>query len=394
MKLAAIGALCVILSVPSGIALAAESGADAGAGSDRSLAEGDTFMFAGGKAKVTKIETTPVQDTNYSQRFHFDRWDNPKLAALRERYKLEQIVAAGRDEFDEQIILMDWVHHKFKKFGQPSSPAKGALDILKAVENGHTFFCSHFAHVLVSCAASIGWIDRELALRRHQGVAKGGSSEHSTTEIWSNQYRKWVMLDPTSNMYLEKDGIPLNAFEIRQEWFYRHGTDLVLVVGKERRKYQKADLPIVLGSYQGFGNLTIDPDELDKYGFIGYIPNTNLMDAGEDYGKMFIVKDRLCAGTKWHVRDLPENPQSDPYFPINQASVTLSLKKQKPWISVQTLTPNFDRFEMKANEAAWQAVPAEFAWQLRPGDNRITIRAVNKFRVPGPVSVVQVALPP
>ena len=35
--------------------------------------------------------------------------------------------------------------------------------------------------------------------------------EHSVTEIWSNQHRKWVMLDPTSNMYLEKDGVPLNA---------------------------------------------------------------------------------------------------------------------------------------------------------------------------------------
>jgi hypothetical protein len=44
--------------------------------------------------------------------------------------------------------------------------------------------------------------------------------------------------------------------------------------------------------------MTIDPDELDKYGFIGYITNTRLTDSGYDYGGMFIVKDELCDGTQ------------------------------------------------------------------------------------------------
>lgn len=126
-----------------------------------------------------------------------------------------------------------------------------------------------YVEVLVSAAASLGWVDQSLALRRHQGVNKvGGSTEHSVTEMWSNQHRKWVMFDPTSNMTLETNGVPLNAWEIRQEWFYRGGTNLVFVVGKERKKYRKANLPIVLGRFPNFGELTVEPDELDKYGFI------------------------------------------------------------------------------------------------------------------------------
>lgn len=70
---------------------------------------------------------------------------------------------------------------------------------------GHTFFCAQYAQVFVSAAASLGWVDRELALRRHQDPPAGGSTEHSTTEIWSNQHRKWVMMDPTANMH-----IPIN----------------------------------------------------------------------------------------------------------------------------------------------------------------------------------------
>jgi hypothetical protein len=43
-------------------------------------------------------------------------------------------------------------------------------------------------------------------------------------------------MDPTSKMFIEKASIPLNAFEIRQEWFYHEGRDLTFVIGKERKK--------------------------------------------------------------------------------------------------------------------------------------------------------------
>jgi len=132
-----------------------------------------------------------------------------------------------------------------------------------------TFFCSQYAHVFMSAAASLGWVDRQLALRRHQDPPGGGSSERSTTEIWSNHYRKWIVMDPTAKMDIEKDGVPLNACEIRQEWFSREGRDLVFVVGKERMRFRKADRPIVLGRFDGFGDLTVPADELDGYGFTG-----------------------------------------------------------------------------------------------------------------------------
>jgi len=105
-------------------------------------------------------------------------------------------------------------------------------------------------------------------------VYAGWQLEHTSTEIWSNQYRKWIMLDPTANLYVEKDGVPLDAYEIRTEWFYREGKDLVFSIGKERKKYRKADLPIFLGRFAGFGDLTVPANEMEKYGFTAYIPNS------------------------------------------------------------------------------------------------------------------------
>jgi hypothetical protein len=359
------------------------------------LRPGESFELNGRKATLNRFDTLSYVESDYTRRFKFDSYTNPKLKELREGYQLEAVVAPGKDEFDRQIHLMDWAHRRFRKFGRPSTNARGALDILGAIEQGHTFFCSHYTHVLISSAASLGWVDRSLALRRHQGANKvGGSTEHSVTEIWSNQYRKWVMLDPTSNMYLEKDSVPLNAWEIRQEWFYRDGTNLTFVVGKERRKYRKADLPIVLGNFAGFGELAVHPDELDKYGFIGYIPNTDLMDAGEDYGQMFITKDNLCDGTKWHVRTLPANPATDPYFPIGQAAVTMGVEEGKLNVSLKTLTPNFLRYEIQLDHGVWTTSPPNFVWPLDPGFNRLAARTVNQFGVAGPISIAEIEVNP
>jgi len=274
-----------------GAAMAGIAGVCCAGAADAPLAAGQTFRLGEHQATVTKLDALPYVDSDYTRRFKFDSFNNPKLSELRLKYQLDSVIAPGKDEFDRQVRLMDWTHRQFKKFGHPSCTETGALDILQAIGEGNSFFCAQYAKVLVSSAASLGWIDRELALRRHQGNAKDGSSEHSTTEIWSNQHRKWVMLDPTSNMYLEKDGMPLSAYEIRQEWFYRGGTNLVFVVGQERKRYHKSDLPVFLQRFAGFGDLSINPDELDKYGFTAYIPNTDLMNSREDYGRMFIVQD-------------------------------------------------------------------------------------------------------
>lgn len=377
------------MKFPAAIALLLLAIQSVSAQSSEILTEGTTVELDGRKATLTRLETLPYVESEYTKRFKFDSYQNPKLKELREHYKLDEVIASGKDELDQQILLMDWTHHQFKKFGRPSTNAKGALKILKAIEEGHTFFCAHYAQVFVSCAASLGWVDRELALRRHQGVAAGGSTEHSSTEIWSNQHRKWVMLDPTSNMHLEKDGVPLSAYEIRQEWFYRDGRDLVFVIGKERKRYQKSELPIFLGHFAGFGDLRLDPDELDKYGFTGYIPNTDLMDAGEDYGKMFIVKDKLCDGTRWHERTVPANPAVDPYFPIGQAALSLSLIDGKVHAALQTLTPNFRTYEIQFDGRGWSSSQDHFVWNVRPGVNRLAVRTVNQFGVAGPVSTAQ-----
>ena len=189
--------LFVVLLLGSSYARAADT--------ELRLSGGRRCGIAARRCEITRLDTLPYVESDYTKRFHFDAYDNPKLKELRERYQLDEVVAPGKDEFERQVLLLDWVNHRFKKFGKPTSAARRALDILEANDAGQ--------HVLL------------LALRRRVRLRRGepwdgstgrwrlrrpdqfgsGSTEHSSTEIWSNQYRKWVMLDPTFAMYVEKE---------------------------------------------------------------------------------------------------------------------------------------------------------------------------------------------
>jgi hypothetical protein len=354
------------------------------------LKQGDAFAVGARQYRLTELDALPYVENDYSRRYHYDSFGNPKLRTLREHYRLDEVVAPGATEFDRQVLLLDWVNHRFRKFGKPSSPARGALQILEAIDQGNSFFCSHYGDVFVSAAASMGWVDRPLALRRPDNVGEG-STEHTSTEIWSNQYRKWVMLDPTFAMYVEKGGVPLSAYEVRQEWFRNDARDITFVLDKERRRYHKSDMPVFRGHYEGFGDLVLDGGALNPYAFIGYVPNTNLMDGGLDYGRMFVTQDDLCAGTKWHKRDVPAHPATDPYFPINQAALTLTPDDEGLRVGVRTVTPNFKTFLIRVDGGEWKAGGETFQWVLHPGVNRLEVKSVNRFEIEGPVSTAQVA---
>jgi hypothetical protein len=359
-----------------------------------SLEEGDVIEFDNSRrATITLIDSLPFVQSEYARRFKFDRHDNPKLKHLRERFKLDTVISGeGLSEFDCQVLLLDWVHERFKRFGTPTSKARGALDILDAVDSGHTFFCAHYADVMVSAAASLGWVCRSMALRRPDHLGQG-ATEHSSTEIWSNQHRKWVLFDPTFAMYVEKAGVPLNAFEVRQEWFYRDGRDLVFVIGKDRMRYRKSDLPIVRKRFAGFGDLAVDESALNVYAFIGYIPNTDLMDSGPDYGAMFITRDALCANTKWHKRLNPANPATDPYFPINQSALSLAAGQGALTVNIRTLTPNFKTYLVRTDNGAWKPIDGDsFQWRIHDGENQLEAKTLNHFNVEGPVSKIVVGV--
>ena len=116
------------LSVLLNTAVSAQSASD-------SLKADDTGVLGDQAATLKRLETLPYVESEFTKRFKFDSFDNPKLKELRERHRLDEVIAPGRDEFERQVLLMDWTHRQFKKFGRPSTNCHGALAILGAIGN-------------------------------------------------------------------------------------------------------------------------------------------------------------------------------------------------------------------------------------------------------------------
>jgi hypothetical protein len=186
------------------------------------------------------------------------------------------------------------------------------------------------------------------------------------------------MFDATSNYSPQKTGQPLNTFELRQSLLYDNGKDTVSVKMVN-------------------GQLTTKPKD-PKYGqrllYIGFIPNTDNLVNGPDYSKMFIIKDKLSdTGKGWHTRDNPQDPATEPYFPINQAALSLTAQSDHVGVTLGTLTPNFKEFRVRLDGKDWTAVAGTtYAWKLHNGSNLLEAVSVNKFGVPGPVSTVVIEL--
>jgi len=349
---------------------------------------GETIELAGRTVTVKAFDTTPVVTNQFSKRFMFDAFNNKAHQQLREQEKLDEVVAKGKDEFDRQVRLMDWTYRRFKRFNAPSKKVQTPLEILKAIDEGHTFNCGFYATVLHSALSSYGYPTRHIGLKGPK--SDGNGSGHSILEVWSNQHRKWFVLDPTLNMYFEStdgEGVPLNAYEIRQEWFYDKGKKLVIVIGAKREKHTVKDLPIHRAYHRGFGNLQLNDRSLGKFMQIAYTPLTDK--GGFDYGKMFITKDALAKGMKWHTRVCPAKPATEPYWPLNQAALKLAATDQLAVAaSLTTNTPDFAGYRYRIDGGEWtEGEPPR--WALHEGANKLEVVAVNKFGVTGPPSIAE-----
>jgi len=321
------------------------------------MKEGDSVVVAGRAARVVRYDVLPYIETSFSRVCVYDRYDNPKLAELRTKYNLEKVVSEGDTELEKQSLLMAWAHRAFE-FGDPTAPVgdapanyaglRNALQILELAKKEHKFFCVQYASLLVSASASLGWICRPL-----------GHSTHTWTEMWSNQYGRWVHFDPTGNYYWVKGDVPIDTYTA-QRCLLSGAKDLAVIVGGK-----KTDR------------------EIRKYAAYSYIPNTNWLDAGPAYGKAY----RL---TVPQTASLPEgeDPGKEVLFPLNQAALSCEEHPEGLEVRIRTMTPNFKTFLVRVDGKEWQEQGERCVWKLHGGKNTLEAKSVNLFGVEGYPSTV------
>lgn len=206
----------------AGAAEGAEVQAGAGAGADsvgvRDGQDGDRDSDGG---RASHLHFLRGRTGHIDLPAHGFTWEEPEaLAGIRQRHGLDEIIEGAPSEFAAQLRLMNWAYrvpigrlnpYAWSYEDLPQLDAAGKATLLPPYETprreGHCLYCNL---TLIGALLSMGWAARWV------NVSTKHTYGHEVTEVWSNEFDKWIFLDATRDYYMydPATGVPLSLTEI------------------------------------------------------------------------------------------------------------------------------------------------------------------------------------
>lgn len=342
--------------------------------------------------------STPAQPPSASKLdVRYEDFAVPRLAELAQREGLSAIVQGARSEFETILKVKDWVAAQWA-FSMPVPyPPWDALTILDWIRDGVTGgFCGQYSQVFLQSLAALGIPARYVEI---------GTPDvpflHFTTEVWSNDYNKWVAIDPTFDNYFARGGVPLSVLEVR---------DALL----DRRL---DDVDVVLGSAPQGPLSPFDWPERSAglYYYVRYHLNANHLSAPDEhpFDRFNDMVEWLDGRTvPWHVSTVPSEY---PHYLLTERSTgdraLVDWRPNQVWITarqsgsmnvsldLQHSVLHFSHYEWRTIDRSGHATPwqtttaASVTWSLDSAQRVAEVRGVNVKGVVGPVSSVQLVMP-
>lgn len=147
--------------------------------------------------------------------FRYELKNNSLSVSLREKYKLDNLVST--DEFITMINMMKWVNSVLRHDGtQDFLGLREAASILETHPGKAS--CRGLAIVLCESLLAVGIKSRFVAC----WPAEQPFEEcHVVCSAYYTKLNKWILLDPTNNLYLiNAQGIPMGLMEFREALIY------------------------------------------------------------------------------------------------------------------------------------------------------------------------------
>ncbi len=340
---------------------------------------GSEFKLKGGtRINCLGLDNKEVIRSRYP--FFYEKYGNRDLQRLRKLYRLDEVIAPGKNEFEQILLLNEWlVEHV--TFGSPPPIRPQALHVLNYGLTGQTFFCTYLSFTLMQMYSSVGLTARKIT-----------TVGHGTLDVWSNYWHKWMQIDPSHNSYfrLSETAIPLNSNEIRREFRRNGGVDMEMVIRTEQ-KVEKVTLQ------------RRDKDGLfsyrqDAYSWIAYKTRNNFFDVPFSYWNFLylMIEDEYNMDEEWinvntgrvdkrDILSIRTDRTGDIFWTLNQAYIHLYENgKNGLKVQLETVTPNFETYEIAFDKNMWQRSVPVFTWELHTGLNILKARSINKFGVHGP----------
>ena len=350
----------------------------------------------------------------------FTHEDFMKLKEYRERFQLDKVVESARTEFEAQLLLMKWAYE---------IPIKGLdrhawdfydLPELKTDEDGNILLDTSFkekgrrrvGHCLYCNMTLIGACLAMGFPARWVNIATRSTYGHEVTEVWSNDFNKWVFLDATRDYYIydPDTGIPLNLIEINDRlkkimprtanWEY----PIRWLVPSDSLAYN-----VNIAYREGFSS-TFSIKDVKQGPHLLLLKGQLHTPIRNDFAsRQWPVPWRISSNWGGNIfygyynetfprkreYSLHTDRRQDFNYPLNQSELTVSETSQPGIlkVDVDTLTPRFETFVIRMDNAEWHEIRgSSFEWMLHEGINSLRVRVRNTAGVPGPESFVSVVM--
>jgi hypothetical protein len=260
---------------------------------------------------------------------------------------------------------------------------------------GASFHCTHFAAIYMQTAVSMGWTSRYLFVRNTE------REEHATNEIWSNEWAKWIFIDVTWNLHIEKDGVPLSGLEIRKEWLANGGEDLVYVfgAGEDEIRYTAADFPVERDDNNAWSWWPIDEIFMTYTYQMAFVTRNDFFSHSDGSGadiwdRIVVLKDSVNGGDKgWSLRDRPNiQDMRALYHDVNRVDIAAcELDNRTVMLKLDAFgpyndSPNFETYLVRVGDGEWEVSDGMVTLRGRERKVPVQARIRNKFGVLGPVT--------
>ncbi len=320
--------------------------------------------------------------------FRYQPYDEPRLATLREKYRLDDVIRAANDEFESMVLLRYWARSQFKRADyQPLMENFDALEVLDRGYRDHGQPYSHCAHYDPCHFSPLFYAQVMLSMGHQARVIAFG---HAITEVWSNQHRKWVAMDAELDHHFEKNGVPLSTVDLVKENCADAPTTVRIVRGPEfcggenptmahLRVRALAAADTVKWYKTHMELIDLRNDWMTNHYFPGH-PRRS------EANSLVYSEPRLALPRHFHNRMRKQtSDESDFNWTLNQAEILVDGPVDDTVnLTFRTVTPNFKCFEIVVDgQRMSQCEKSDFRWPLHDGTNTLTVRPVNQFGIRG-----------
>ena len=323
---------------------------------------------------------------------------HPRLQLLRSREKLDEVIAGTPRQFEAALRLRAWARSQWEPGGDFYYPPWDAVEILDlAREHDNRGFCAQYAIVFLQACQSMGIHARYVDLPGHFVIA-----------IWSDDFDRWVLMDPMNDLHYERNGVPMRGRSLYRAYWTKDATGIEQVDSKGRRRPVTLD---DLGHYRLY-SIDTSADQLTEPVEVRINGAWRSLTHADDYRQyprvgrdQLMVESEFLAWRSGEAKEgFPERPETseddDFRYAMNQTIILLANSRVRKQILKLALlrqnSPTFARFQVRSEAGTdWVPSPSDSVkWLLHPGENQLQARIETRDGWTGPASTLRLYYKP